>query len=386
MALRSSLHALAALNRAEPAWGVRAQNELLRQSAIACGLGSDFVGAVLAAAARQIAHAPRLTALIEAWPGDLSAAAVAMRLNAGLHALASRGTVPQLSLLYQQRAGDFDKALRAACQLGEGDLITWMAHPTQTNEVGRAGALMVALMELMQVRQLPCELLELGASAGLNLNLAHYRHQLAGVACGDQGSPVRIAPEWLGPAPRFAPVEVIAARGVDLHPLRLGDAATCERLMAFVWADQDSRAQRLAAAIGLARQHIPALDEDRAGPWLAHQLAAPQRPDTWRVVFHSMFIQYLSDDERRSIMTQLIRAGARATTRRPLAWISLEWRSDRSAVELRLTEWAGGGAAEGQTRTLALCHPYGDWIEWLPAALDRPRLPAKSQRGPRSST
>ncbi len=364
LAVRTNIHAIARSHVGPALEPVRAQRELRRQSAVARTLGSSFVGNILASAARQIGQAPRLCALIEAWPGDLAAAAVAMRLNAGLHALAQQGGMPDLTALYRNRAGNFDAAISSAFALCEGELITWMAHPTQTNEVGRAGALMAALMTLQQTRQLPVELLELGASAGLNLNLGHYRYELAGRTCGQIASPVCIAPEWRGAAAAVAPVEVASARGVDLHPLRLSDADTRERLMAFVWADQDCRAERLAAAIQLARLHVPALDEGRAAPWLEHQLASPQRDGTWRVVFHSMFMQYLGDDERRAVMTRILQAGARAQPDRPFAWIALEWRADRSAVELRLTEWSGSGEAAGRSRVLALCHPYGDWIAW----------------------
>lgn len=41
----------------------------------------------------------------------------------------------------------------------------------------------------------------------------------------------------------------------------------------------------------------------------------------------------------------------------------MEWRADRRAVELTVTTWDGSADA-GETRLAALCHPYGEWIEW----------------------
>ncbi|HEY6964933.1 MAG TPA: DUF2332 family protein, partial [Erythrobacter sp.] len=55
--------------------------------------------------------------------------------------------------------------------------------------------------------------------------------------------------------------------------------------------------------------------------------------------------------------------GARAEPDRPLARVSIEWRADRGAVELRIARWDGAGQ-RGESRLAALCHPYGEWIDW----------------------
>lgn len=342
------------------------RGELLRQAGIARALGSAFVGEVLAAAWRQLDRAPRLAALIGAWPGDPAASAMAMRLNAGLHALARRSAVPELTKLYTEHGGDldplrFDAAVGMALAMGEKTVLEWMDHPTQTNEVARSAAFMAALMTLSAEADMPFELLEIGASAGLNLMLHRYAHDLGGVAAGTAESPVRIAPEWRGSLPTPAPVGIAAASGVDLRPLRLDDPFTRERLLSYVWADDPARAERLCHAIALGRASPPHLERDSAAPWLARKLAEPQPAGTCRVVQHSMVLQYLPDRERRAALTAILHAGAQATPARPLAWIGLEWNADRSEVQLRLTRWAGG---EGESRILAVCHAYGSWIDW----------------------
>lgn len=339
---------------------------LVQQAGIARSLGSPFVASVLEAGQNQLWRAPRTAALIADWPGDPAAAAMSMRFNAALHAIARRGRFPALSDLYQRRHGDFEAAIGEVLGAEDDFIVEWMRHTPQTNEVGRAGAIWAALMVAQRDigqrdSSMPFELLELGSSCGLNLNLARYGYDLGGILAGTLDSAVHVAPRWRGSPPPFARVELASARGVDLHPLDPGDAATRERLMAFVWADEPARAERLHQALALAQLYPPRIDRGNAAVWLAARLLEPQPAGVCRVVFHSMVIQYLEPHDRAAVMAALADAGARASETRPFARISFEWTADRSMVELTLTMWPGG-----VTRRLAICHPYGQWIDWLP--------------------
>jgi hypothetical protein len=276
-----------------------------------------------------------------------------------LHALARRGKPQALQALYRGRHDDFDDAIGNALASEDGFIAEWMRDPPQTNEVGRSAALLSALMVAHQTTGLPFELFELGSSCGLNLNLARYSYLLGGMEAGLQGSPIRIAPDWAGPPPPPASIEVVAARGVDLHPLDPADAATRERLLSFIWADQPYRADRLERALALAQAHPPRVDLGDAASWLAERLRSPQQAGVCRAVIHSMVLQYLSPDDRRSVVNAIAQAGDAADTQHPLAWIAFEWNAGRSEVRLLLTTWP-----DGTTRHLASCHPYGDWIHW----------------------
>ena len=128
-------------------------------------------------------------------------------------ALARSGEDAALTGLYRERVGDMDRVIGDALARADAFVAQWIGDPPQTNEVGRTAATMAALMVLRRRFPVPVELLELGASAGLNLNLAHYAHDLGGVAAGDTTSPVRVAPEWRGSLPVAAPVEIAALRG-----------------------------------------------------------------------------------------------------------------------------------------------------------------------------
>lgn len=333
--------------------------ELSRQATIARALGSPFVAAVLEAGERHLASAPRTAALIRSWPGDRSAAALAMRFNAAIHALARRGRPQALGALYQRQHHDFDGAVGAALAAEDDFIAAWMRDPPQTNEVCRAAAIMAALSVAHDAFKLPFELLELGSSAGLNLNLARYAYDLGGLPAGATGSSVKIAPDWHGSPPPSCAVEVLDAQGVDLNPLDTADAATRERLLSFIFVDQPTRAERLRQALAIAQQHPPRVDRADAVTWLRDRLSVPQAPGRCRAVFHSMVLQYLSPADRLEVEEIIAAAGAEAAMDRPLVRIGFEWTPQRDEVQLRLTCWPGG-----QSRHLATCHPYGASIHW----------------------
>lgn len=351
--------------------------ELLRQAKICRDMGSPFTANILEAARRNLASGPLTARKIMNWKGNRGHAAVALRLAGGFHALARQGVPERLAALYRVRVGDFDGAVAQALARHDEFLCDWIDSVPQTNEVGRAGAIMAALLVVAERFGLPFELLELGSSAGLNLNLHHYAHDLGGVRTGDPASDVLIRPDWRGPHPPAAMVDVQSARGVDLEPVDLTDPDNAERLMAYVWADREERMTRLERAIALARAFPPMLDAGDAVPWIARALAKrpegpkpqaegpePQAEGVVRVIFHSIVLQYIPDEGRARIRAAIEAAGARANRARPLAWISFEWDAARSVVFLTLSMWPAATGPGCDRLVLATCHPHAAWIDW----------------------
>lgn len=343
----------------EPAPG--AARELIRQARFARDAGSPFVASILEAGYRHLHLAPLTSAMFADWLGDPADAALAMRFNAAIHRLARRGDLAELTRLYAGIHDDADKAVAEAMERCDAAIADAMRHPTQTNEVARSAALLAALMVLTHRHDMPFELLELGASCGLNLNFPHYAYDLGGLRWpGHSASRVWIAPDWYGPPPPDSEPRLVSATGVDLNPLDPTDPESAEALMSFIWARQPKRSARLAAALAVARQFPPHVIRAEAVSWLKDRLAQPQAAGTCRVVFHSMFRQYLSEERRAALRLIIETAGLRATTDRPLATISYEWCDARSEVRLLLTTWPNG-----RTEHLADVEPYGRWLAWL---------------------
>jgi hypothetical protein len=209
---------------------------------------------------------------------------------------------------------------------------------------GRAGAL---------------ELVEIGSSAGLNLLIDRYNYDLGGVLVGPALSPITIKPEWRGPPPPNASVNIASVRGADIAPIDVGDRAAAERLLAYVWVDQKARFVRTEAAIAMARADPPRLERAEAADFVVAQLGTPQAANTTRVLMHSIVWQYLPLATQQRIIVAMERAGALATPDRPLAWLAFE--ADRAVSEhtVHLQVWPCGEKTQ-----LAIAHPHARWIEW----------------------
>ena len=345
--------------------GIRAA---FAQQAVFCRTsGSPLTALVCDAAMLAIDDTSATGRAIIAWPGAPFADAVMMRFTGGANALVRAGAAPALAALYPPAAlpdvAAMAAALRALLADPELDaqLCGWLAGPPQTNEVARSGVLMPGLMTISAATRLPLRLFELGASAGLNLNLDRFGYRLGGVATGDAASPVQLGPEWTGPPPPAAAVTIATRRGVDINPLDIGDAATRERLMAYVWPDQRDRVARATAAMVVAQAFPPAVDHGDAAGWLEGRVAPV--PGSVAVVYHSIAFQYFPPVTKARIAAHMAGIGAAAGANAPVAWLRYEM-DDATQAELptlRLTLWRGGPPAES---LLARVHPHGARVRW----------------------
>jgi hypothetical protein len=75
-------------------------------------------------------------------------------------------------------------------------------------------------------------------------------------------------------------------------------------------------------------------------------------------VFHSIVLQYLSEDERQHLQEVIREAAERATSSAPLAWLHMEPAGEHADV--RLTLWP-----DGTERLLARAGYHGEIVHWL---------------------
>lgn len=285
------------------------------------------------------------------WPGDPSSHAdsVPLRLCGGLHAMVLTGAAPHLARAYAA-GGVTAEQLLAALHEHEVSLLEWLDRPPQTNEVGRSAALIAAARFLSAQSPLPLRLLELGASAGLNLNFDHYH-------LGPARQGVALTPDWRGTVPK-AMVQVRSRRGVDLNPLDPNRDAL--RLMAYCWADQTARMSRLRGALDIARTDPPPVDRGDAGEWLVGQLDAPA-PGVVTMVFHTVAAQYFPPATARACADALASAASWASPQAPLAHVQMEADGGEGAA-LSLSFWDGSA----RHWSLGRADFHGRWIAWDP--------------------
>jgi len=320
---------------------------LLTQAAHCARLGSPLYADLLGRAADDAEEGGPVAQMLQGHEDDPPDSMLALRLLGAVHRRVLEGAVLEMTWpAFRQALVDDDAAIRELLE-----------RPVQTNEVGRCATLLLGFFAAADLG-LPLRLLEVGASAGLNLQWDRYRYEAGGFAWGDSDSAVRIGFDLEGPAPEAVPVEVGERRGCDARPIDPISEEGRLTLLSFVWPDQAERMARLRAALAVAAEQPAAVEEGRAARWIGERLAEP-RPGMTTVVFHSIVMQYLPEAERAEFERQLVAAGESAGPEAPLAWLRMEPAGERA--EMRLTLWPGG-----EERLLARVGYHGDPVQLLP--------------------
>lgn len=249
-------------------------------------------------------------------------------------------------------------------------------HRTQTNEVGRSALLLPALG--LAAGGAPLAMLEIGASAGLNLLLDRYRYRIGGRAVGDPSAAVAVIcdvhGDLLPPVPDSPPAIAWRA-GLDHSPRDIRDEASAAWLRAQVFPEHTDRMATLDAAIAEARRHPPPLVAGDAVDDLAGAATAAPAGAALTIVSTSVLV-YLDGMRRLAFVEQVRRIAAThdggawlvaCEPERVLRSLGIGLRgSGREPPELNtlaLCHFRPDG--HGQHRLLAVCQPHGRWMRWL---------------------
>jgi hypothetical protein len=283
---------------------------------------------------------------------DPGTSVVALRLMGAVHRLVLRGDAPALAAHYPSaggRTGDVWPAFTALLRDHRDELRRLVENPVQTNEPGRCVALLGGFLEVARQTGMPLRLLEVGASAGLNLRFDRYRYELGDERWGPADSPLLIRSRLAraGRPPLDTSLEIGSRAGCDPRPV---DPRTEEgrlTLTSYVWPDQLERLGRLRAALAVAGEVDAPVERAGAADWIEARLAEPA-PRTATVVFHSIVMQYLPDEERKRF--------ERAVQSHDVAWLRMEPADEAADVRLMLAR---------EDRLIARAGYHGDFVEWL---------------------
>jgi len=239
---------------------------------------------------------------------------------------------------------------------------------TQTNEVNRCAVLAPAMRVARRVAGGPLGLVEVGASAGLNLHFDRYRVEYSnGRVTGDPDSAVRITCELRGElTPPFDPSPSPEVRtGLDLCPVDVADESQVRWLRACLFPDQPERAARLGAAVEVTRSQgtrIRAGDVFDLLPAMVRELPGAVTP----VILHTWVLAYLTAGQRDDFAAML----GDLNRERPLLWLGAEWpdalpgrpkQDDDEGTVWALAQISG---STPRWRTLADSHDHGSWLAW----------------------
>lgn len=241
----------------------------------------------------------------------------------------------------------------------------------QTNEVGRVGVIAPALAHARRRVDMPLGLVEVGASAGLNLLVDQCRVDYGEFSIGRPHSPLALRCDCAATPPPFSmgDLDISWRIGLDRSPIHPDDEADSRWLLACVWIDQPDRIERLAAALSMARASPSPLVAGDAVTGLASVVA--RVPDHLHLVVLTSWVAfYLSREQRVAFEEVLAHVG------RPVTWISLEHPGvvrdlDLSqpppdqliAASVVAAVSFDDGAAVAR-EVWAWAHPHGRWLDW----------------------
>ncbi|HEY1485944.1 MAG TPA: DUF2332 domain-containing protein [Micromonosporaceae bacterium] len=222
---------------------------------------------------------------------------------------------------------------------------------TQTNETGRCALLLPVLATLPQ----PLALLEVGASAGLNLYPDRYSYRYGDHILGS-GEPLLECDVTGVPLPTALP-EVVWRAGLDLNPLDVTDPTDAAWLDALIWPEHGHRRARMRAATAVAAADPPLLVRGDLVTDLP-ALAARAPASATLVVFHTAVLYQVPVPERDAFV-QVVRG-------LPGHWISIE---DPSTLTYQGLPEPPSDALRNvlalDGRPLAWTWPHGQAMEWF---------------------
>lgn len=258
-----------------------------------------------------------------------------------------------------RRTDDRWASWRAAVLEHRDVVARFLEQPVQTNEVQRCFALLPLFLTVARAARRPLDLIELGASGGLNLLWDRYGYRYARGSWGDQQSGLVIRGTEIGEVPASLlsqSVDVRSRRGIDLNPIDIGTEAGVRLVRSYTG---EEREDRLMAAIAVARQHSCELIRGNYLELLPALLA--ERADaTLTVVYQTISTIYLDAEQRIRLWDTL----TEAATRGPLAWISTptpeEHGQRRGEYPLEVAMWPLGRRA-----VMARMDNPGETLTWI---------------------
>lgn len=259
---------------------------------------------------------------------------------------------------------------KAFCLAREGELRDIIAsRVTNTNEVGRSALLAPAFALVHEEAGAPLGLVEIGPSAGLNLNFNRYGYRYideAGTVRLERGlnSSLVLPCALKGPGvpalDRF-PLPVASRMGLELSPIDVSYESEQRWLKALVWPECTERFAKLEGALKIAALYPPTIIGGDAVMNLAGAVAGIPR-DQARCVYHTIMAYQLSVEQHRRIDAILLEASQRAPVWRVTVESEVHGQNPLETVTpLRIHRYMNG---ERVTRALGFGDPHGFWLEW----------------------
>lgn len=258
----------------------------------------------------------------------------------------------------------FAAEVRAIVEADPDLVLSQLHRRTQTNEVGRSAVLRAVLTELRRRGLCTVNLVDLGASAGLNLYCDQFH-------VGDEPSELVLACEPLIETD-FGPIPLVHHRvGIDVNPLDLRDPEDARWLRACLWPEEPLRLRRLETIQSLLASWPPLtllrgsvlerLDD-------AIAICGTEHPTLF---LHTWAAAYFTEAEQRALAARLRALCATGD----YYWVACEWGPAVPGLSLppSVIEPPRPGACQvavtgpgHPTADWGWCHAHGRWVALAP--------------------
>ncbi|MDZ4739661.1 MAG: DUF2332 domain-containing protein [Alphaproteobacteria bacterium] len=258
--------------------------------------------------------------------------------------------------------GDPGELFRDFCRTHRNEVLRLVeSRVTNTNEVARSTCLYPGFDLIARETGQDLHLIEIGPSAGFNLNWDRYRYTFRNgeekLTRGPSAAHLNVETELRGGlAPPLLPVfpKVLSRVGLELNPVDLKNEQDRLWLKALIWPELCPRFVRLESAIATALEHPQRILSGDALELL--EGVANALPAGGAIVIYHSHVTYQFSQPMRARLNATIESLSRV---RPIYRVSIEW--DEGAYPVNIGRYENGISDK---RTIALCDPHGTWLDW----------------------
>jgi hypothetical protein len=250
--------------------------------------------------------------------------------------------------------------VRDFCDAHRATLIEMLrTRRVQTNEVQRSALWVPAFASLAAAQpDAAFAMIEIGASAGLNLHWDRHGYRYDAVQIGDAAAPLQLRCAVSGDPPLPRQLPALRYRlGIDLNPINVFDDDAVAWLRALIWPEQQHRVTALRDAIAAARRHPVEIRGGDAADLVPVALAEVPS-DLTLCLCHSLTWNQCPPAVRARIDDAL----RDASRTRVIHRLSIEWLDDQPKLE-RFTYRDG----DIDHALLARVDSHGRSLNWLMA-------------------
>lgn len=225
----------------------------------------------------------------------------------------------------------------------------------QTNEVNRCTYLYPMFCEIQELAKGPLTVVEIGASAGLNLCCDRYRYETADLIYGDPSSSFTLHCEFRSPFPygEIKPAPVFTRRvAIDINTIDMNQDEDRCWMRALIWPEHLDRRERFDGALSITRK-TPIEYVEGNGVDLLNRLLTSESADTAICIFHTHVANQMTADERERLVANIDSLSSRYNV--------FHLYNNIDSTMLQLVHYVGG---KRHQCNIAETEGHGRWVRW----------------------